>query len=38
MRSLKATDELKKLGYDSRPLKPGYKGLLKAGFEPAEKK
>lgn len=37
VRSLKAADELKKLGYDVRPLKPGYKDLLKAGFEPAEK-
>ena len=36
VRSLKAADELKKLGYDVRPLKPGYKELLKAGFEPAE--
>ncbi len=36
VRSLKAADELKKLGYDVRPLKPGYKDLLKAGFEPAE--
>lgn len=38
VRSLKAADELKNLGYDARPLKPGYKELLKAGFEPAEKK
>lgn len=38
VRCLKAADELKKLGYDVRPLKPGYKELLKAGFEPAEKK
>ena len=38
VRSLKAADELKKLGYDVRPLKPGYKDLLKAGFEPADKK
>lgn len=38
VRSPKAADELKKLGYDVRPLKPGYKDLLKAGFEPAEKK
>jgi phage shock protein E len=38
VRSLKAADELKKLGYDVRPLKPGHKELLKAGFEPAEKK
>jgi rhodanese-related sulfurtransferase len=38
VRCLKAADELKKLGYDVRPLNPGYKDLLKAGFEPAEKK
>jgi rhodanese-related sulfurtransferase len=37
-RVLKAADELKTLGYDVRPLKLGYKDLLKAGFEPAEKK
>jgi phage shock protein E len=37
VRCLKAADELKKLGYDVRPLKPGYKDLLKAGFEPAAK-
>ncbi len=36
-RSLKAADELKKLGYDVRPLKPGYAELLKAGFAPAPK-
>ena len=36
VRCLKAADELKKLGYDVRPLKPGYKELLKAGFDPAE--
>lgn len=35
VRCLKAADELKNLGYDVRPLKPGYKDLLKAGFEPA---
>jgi phage shock protein E len=34
-RSLVAGDLLKALGYDVRPLKPGYKDLLKAGFEPA---
>ena len=38
VRCLKAADELKKLGYDVRALKPGYKDLLKAGFESAEKK
>ena len=32
-RALVAADILKKLGYDVRPLKPGYKDLLKAGFE-----
>jgi rhodanese-related sulfurtransferase len=35
VRCLKAADELQKLGYDVRPLKPGYKELLKAGFIPA---
>ncbi|MBY0512513.1 MAG: rhodanese-like domain-containing protein [Gemmataceae bacterium] len=35
VRCLKAADELKKLGYDVRPLKPGYADLLKAGFAPA---
>ena len=38
VRCLKAADELKKLGYDVRPLKQGYKDLLKAGFAPAEPK
>ena len=37
VRCLKAADELKKLGYDVRPLKPGYADLLKAGFTPAPK-
>jgi rhodanese-related sulfurtransferase len=37
VRCLKAADELKKLGYDVRPLKPGYADLLKAGFAPASK-
>ena len=37
VRCLKAADELKKLGYDVRPLKDGYKDLLKAGFAPAPK-
>ncbi len=36
VRCLKAADELKKLGYDVRPLKEGYKDLLKAGFAPAD--
>ncbi len=35
VRSLKAADELKKLGYDVRPLKAGYTDLLKTGFAPA---
>jgi phage shock protein E len=37
VRCLKAADELKKLGYDVRPLKPGYADLVKAGFTPAPK-
>jgi phage shock protein E len=37
VRCLKAADELTKLGYDVRPLKPGYADLLKAGFAPAGK-
>jgi rhodanese-related sulfurtransferase len=37
MRSLKAAEVLAKLGYDVRPLKPGYADLLKAGFLPAPK-
>jgi phage shock protein E len=37
IRCLKAADELKKLGYDVRPLKPGYEALLKAGFAAAPK-
>lgn len=37
VRCLKVADELKKLGYDVRPLKPGYSDLLKAGFQKAEK-
>jgi rhodanese-related sulfurtransferase len=37
VRCLKAADELKKLGYDVRPLKPGYADLVKAGFAPAPK-
>ena len=36
-RCLKAADELKKLGYDVRPLKLGYADLLKAEFAPAGK-
>jgi rhodanese-related sulfurtransferase len=37
-RCLKAAEALKKLGYDARPLKPGYQDLLDAGFAPAQKK
>jgi rhodanese-related sulfurtransferase len=36
-RCLLAADELKKKGYDVRPLKEGYEDLLKAGFPKAEK-
>jgi hypothetical protein len=32
-RSLEAADILKNFGYDVRPLKPGYRDLIKAGFE-----
>jgi len=32
-RSLKAGTIVKKYGYDVRPLKPGYKELLEAGFK-----
>jgi rhodanese-related sulfurtransferase len=38
VRALTATDLLKKQGYDVRPLKDGYKDLIKAGFPKAEKK
>ena len=37
VRCLKAADALTKLGYDVRPLKPGYTDLLRAGFAPAPK-
>jgi phage shock protein E len=37
-RALTAADILKKKGYDVRPLKDGYKDLIKAGFPKAEKK
>ena len=37
VRALTAADLLKKKGYDVRPLKEGYKDLLKAGFPKAEK-
>lgn len=36
-RALAAADILKKQGYDVRPLKPGYKDLLEAGFPKAQK-
>ncbi|MFO0848109.1 MAG: rhodanese-like domain-containing protein [Gemmataceae bacterium] len=36
-RCLTAADELKKFGYDVRPLKAGYEDLLKAGLPKAEK-
>ena len=35
-RCLAAAELLKKLGYDTRPLKDGYENLLRAGFEKAE--
>ncbi len=38
VRALTAADLLKKQGYDVRPLKEGYKDLIKAGFPKAEKK
>ena len=37
VRSCTAADLIVKFGYDVRPLKPGYKNLLEAGFEKAEK-
>lgn len=36
-RALLAADVFKNLGYDVRPLKPGYKDLLGAGFPEARK-
>ena len=36
MRSKKAADVLEKLGYQVRPLKPGYDDLQKAGFPTAK--
>jgi phage shock protein E len=36
-RCLIATDILRKMGYDVRALKPGYKDLVEAGFPKAEK-
>jgi rhodanese-related sulfurtransferase len=35
-RALRAGKTLKELGYDVRPLKPGYEELRDAGLEPAE--
>lgn len=35
-RVLKAAPELKKMGYDARPLKQGYDALIKAGFPKAK--
>lgn len=35
-RCLKAADLLKAAGYETRPLKPGYDDLLKAGFPKAK--
>ncbi len=37
VRCLQAADILKKNGYDVRPLKAGYKELVKSGFAPADK-
>lgn len=37
VRSCTAADILRKHGYDVRPLKPGYKELIAAGFKKAEK-
>jgi len=37
VRSCTAADILLKHGYDVRPLKPGYKDLIAAGFKKAEK-
>ena len=36
-RAAEAAGLLKKLGYDARALKPGYKELVKAGLEPARR-
>ncbi len=36
-RCVKAAEVLEKLGYEVRPLKPGYEELLKAGFKQASK-
>ena len=37
VRSLSAADILQQHGFQVRPLKPGYKQLLKAGFKKADK-
>ncbi len=37
VRSCTAADILVKHGYDVRPQKPGYRDLIAAGFEKAEK-
>lgn len=37
VRSCMAADVLTRYGYDVRPLKPGYRELIAAGFEQAEK-
>lgn len=36
VRSCTAADILRKFGYDVRPLKPGYKDLIAAGFKKAK--
>lgn len=37
-RALPGAEALKKLGYDARPLKTGYRDLIEAGFVPESKK
>ncbi len=37
-RAVLGAEALKKLGYDARPLKPGYRDLIKAGFPRAASK
>ena len=37
-RALPGAEALKKLGYDARPLKKGYRDLIEAGFVPEPKK
>ncbi len=37
-RALPGAEALKKLGYDARPLKTGYRDLIDAGFVPEPKK